>query len=146
MNTGKFNLVAGGLFLVVVALGGFALGYTLDPLVTDGFYKMSYSRLLLRGAHSHGMLFGLFNLVVGLLINRSVMVLAESRLRVLSISALLSLSLPVALLLRGVTHPSKVFLPLGAVGGLAFVVSCAVLLMGVLALRRPGKVQPTSLT
>jgi hypothetical protein len=136
MNTGKTNLVVGGLFLVLVAFGGFALGYTLDPLVTGGFYKMSYPRLLMRGAHSHGMLFALFNLVVGFLINRTVFNLSEKKLKVLSISALISMLLPVALLLRGFTHPSKAFLPLGAIGGLGFIIACAFLLMGAFSVKR----------
>ncbi len=135
MKIGKTNLVGGAFFLVLVAFGGFALGYTLDPLVVDGYYKMSYARLLFRGAHSHGMLFGLFNLVVGFLILRSVPGLNEKKLKVLSIAANLAMLLPVALLLRGFTHPSKVFLPLGAIGGFAFITACIMLLIGALNIR-----------
>jgi hypothetical protein len=135
MTLGKTNLVVGAFFLVMVAFGGFALGYTLDPLVTDGYYKMSYARLLFRGAHSHGMLFGLFNVLVGFLMVRSILGLEESKMKILSIAANISMLLPVALLLRGFTHPSKMFLPLGAIGGFAFITACIMILIGVIKLK-----------
>lgn len=138
MNIGKMNTATGALILLLVAMGGFFLGYTLDPLLTDGFYKMSYARLLFRGAHSHGMLFGLFNLVIGLAMHR--LALPDKKKRALSVLGIVSLLLPLALLLRGLTHPSKVFLPLGAVGGFAFVAACVLVLMGALkqGVQEPG--------
>lgn len=128
MNLKKCNLIAGGLFLILAAFGGFALGYTIDPLVTDGFYKMSFSRLLLKGAHSHGMLFGLFNLIIGILISK--LALEEKGKKWLSISGLLSLILPIGLLLRGFTYPSNIFLPLGAIGGISFVIAGILIMSG----------------
>ena len=133
MKCGKCNLVVGGILLVLVGFGGFLLGYTLDPLVTDSYYKMSYARLLFRGAHSHGMLFGFFNLLIGLLISR--LALSDKGKQWLSVFGLIALALPVALLLRGITHPSKVFLPLGAIGGLAFIIANVFILIGAAKLK-----------
>jgi hypothetical protein len=122
--------MAAGIFFILAIIGGFMLGFTIDPSFSEGFYKTSYVRMLFRGGHTHGMLFALFNLGIGLLLDR--LKLTDKLKRTLSTAALITLLLPIGLVLRAFTHPSKVFAIFGAIGGVAFIICCILMLMGVM--------------
>ena len=128
MKLGRLNFLVAGLALVAAAVGGFLLGYSLDPLFEDGTYQLSYARLLMRGGHTHGMLFAFFNICVGLMLTR--LTLSDKLKKLLSYAAIVSLCLPIGLILRGLTHPSKAFMFMGMLGGLGFLVSSILILVG----------------
>jgi hypothetical protein len=71
MINGRFNIYLGLLALVVATIAGFALGQSLEPFYKEGYGQISLWRYLTKAGHTHGMSFGLINVVFGLLLGRS---------------------------------------------------------------------------
>lgn len=122
MEKGCANFKIGLIFMAVCAFYGFYLGYTIDQfLVAEGTYSVNLPRVLMRGAHSHGMLFGLYNMVIGIALGKTDGKATAGK--VIAILALAALLLPIGLLLRGLTNGAMTFAPVAAVGGLSFIAS-----------------------
>jgi hypothetical protein len=71
MITGRFNILLGLSAMVVAAIAGFALGQSLEPYYESGYGQIPLWRYLTKAGHTHGMPFGLINIVFGLLIGRA---------------------------------------------------------------------------
>ncbi|MBI4828671.1 MAG: hypothetical protein HY804_07655 [Nitrospinae bacterium] len=130
MPYGKLNLITGGVVIFLAAFGGTALGFTMDAHFTSGYYQLPYARMLMKAAHSHGMPFALFNLIVGVMVDR--LALGEGGKKWLSRLAILALLMPVGLLLRGLTGGAMTFAPVVLLGELCFLASAALIIKGAL--------------
>ena len=120
---GRFNIYLGLLALVAATIAGFALGQSLEPYYKNGYGQIPLWRYLTKAGHTHGMSFGLINVVFGLLIGR-----AEASARLKRFAAVLSalgLLLPVGVALRGLTAGAKYAEGIAMVGGISFLAACA---------------------
>ncbi len=118
MENGRLNLYLGLVAMLVAAISGFALGQTLEPYYASGYGQIPLWRYLIKAGHTHGMPFGLINIVFGLLIERSAGSL-DLRRRA-SILTALSLLLPVGVALRGLTEGAAWAKIVVMVGGFSF--------------------------
>jgi len=50
MNSGRLNIIIGGIVLILAGLGGFSLGFTMDAYFEKGFYALPLGRLLVIAA------------------------------------------------------------------------------------------------
>ena len=100
----------------------------MDANFTEGFLKLTYPKALVKAAHSHGQPFGLFNLLVALLVPH--LALGERERLWLSRLSILALLMPVGLGLRGAMDGSLLPAPLSFIGGFSFLGATALLLKG----------------
>jgi hypothetical protein len=127
MNIGERNITAGAVVLILAACFGFYLGLSIDAHLSNRIYMMSIDRVLLRGGHTHGMLTGLLNIVLGL-----VLLKGYGNKKIRNITSWLGLGaflLPVGLILRGLTAASMTFAPLAMTGALCLIASMVMLLV-----------------
>lgn len=133
MSHGRVNIYLGLLALVAATFAGFALGQSLEPYYKNGYGQIPLWRYLTKAGHTHGMSFGLINIVFGLLMGRSQ---CTDRLkRVGSALTALALLLPVGVSLRGLTAGAEFAEGIAMVGGLSFLAASVVM---VLVVRSPG--------
>ncbi len=125
MKYGRLNIMAGGAVIIICGIGGFVLGFTLDPLYESGFYKVTYGRGLLKAGHTHGMPVALYNIILGLGIDR--LLLDDKWKKRLSVLTLMSFIMPIGLILRGLTGGAMTFAPVVLVGAVSFMASAAIL-------------------
>lgn len=125
MITGRFNILLGLSAMVVAAIAGFALGQSLEPYYESGYGQIPLWRYLTKAGHTHGMPFGLINIVFGLLIGRAE---CSDRLkRIGAVLTALALCLPMGVALRGLTAGATYAEGIAMIGGLSFVAACAVM-------------------
>jgi hypothetical protein len=127
MINGRFNILLGLITMVAATIVGFALGQSLEPYYINGYGQIPLWRYLTKAGHTHGMSFGLINVVFGLLIGR-----AECSARIKRIGAVLTalaLCLPIGVALRGLTAGAKYAEGIAMIGGLSFLASCAVMVV-----------------
>lgn len=134
MELQRFNLLVGGLVIVLSGLGAFALGLTYNEFFSKGFYAIPITRALLKAGHTHSMPFGLYNLIVALLL--PALAASPGRKRAISWLAVAALIMPIGLILRGLTGGAQTFAPLGIAGGLCFIISALLLALSALAPKR----------
>jgi hypothetical protein len=130
---GRLNIIVGSCAIFVAAIGGFALGKTLEGNFTLGVYAMTLPRLLLKAGHSHGMPFAFYNLIIGLLVDR--LELDDKWKKYCSVLAVLALFMPIGLALRGAFNGSAAFEPIPMFGALCYLASAAIVLKGALAIK-----------
>lgn len=130
---GRLNLVAGACAIFVAAIGGFALGKTLESNFIVGVYALTLSRTLLRAGHGHGMSIAFYNLIIGLIVDR--LALDDKWKKYCSVLAVLALFMPVGFALRGALNGSTAVEPVPMFGALCFLASAAIVLKGALAAR-----------
>ncbi len=135
MKYGRMNIIAGGVVLFAAAIGGFALGFTMNPYFDKGYYAIPLARLLLKAGHTHGMPFALYNLLIGSLVDR--MAIDNRWKKACSVSAVLSLIMPLGLILRGMTNGAMTFTPVVFLGSLFFLASVAIIIKGAASDRAP---------
>ena len=133
MQYGRLNVIVGGIALFVATVGGFALGFTLDPFFERGSYELPFWRFLLRAGHTHGMPFSFYNIIIGILVGQ--LVLTDKWKRVCSVCAALALLMPIGLVLRGLTGGTTTFVPVVLLGSFFFLASAAIVISGAI---RPG--------
>jgi len=133
MNSGRINIIAGGIVLILAGLGGFALGFTMDAYFEKGFYALPLARLLVKAGHTHGMPLSLYNILIGSLVDR--LALPVTWKRACSFAALGSFIMPVGLILRGMTDGSMTFAPVVLIGALCLFISAAIMVKGAIALK-----------
>ncbi|EMJ97596.1 hypothetical protein [Leptospira alstonii] len=135
INYGKINVVAGFSAMLLAAMGGFALGATFDAnVVKDGQYVLSIVRFYLREGHSHGMPIAMYNMVVGLWIDK--VVLSNRAKSIASWAAVCGLLLPIGLAMKGAAGAPANFPPVGLPGIFGMFVSIILLLIGALRIKR----------
>ena len=126
MSNGRFNIILGLLVLIAAAFAGFALGQTLEPYYASGYGQIPLWRYLTKAGHTHGMLFGLINIVFGLLI--SLAGCSEKIKRTGAILAALALCLPIGVALRGITEGAKFAEGIAMIGGFSFLAACGTMI------------------
>jgi hypothetical protein len=132
MNSGRLNILVGGIVLIIAGFGGFALGGTMDAYFDKGFYSIPLARLLLKAGHTHGMPLALYNILIGSLVDR--LALTDKWKRACSITAVGSLIMPVGLILRGTTDGAMTFAPVAFLGAFCLLISAAIMVKGAKAL------------
>ncbi len=130
---GKRNLIAGAIAIILGSLGGFALGFTYQTFFVDGTYAPTLVRSLVKAGHTHGLLFALYNLIIGLLVDRLQLGLRAKQ--TLSWLAVVSLVMPIGLIARGLDGGGMTFAPVAMIGAFSFVGSAVVLLIGAARLK-----------
>ncbi len=131
MEHGRRNIIAGGIVIFIAAIGGFALGFTVENIFKDGFYALTLPRMLMKAGHTHGMPMAFYNLIIGVMVDR--LALMEKDKKYLSILALGAFIMPLGLLLRGLTGGSMTFIPVVMIGAICFLASAAIMLKGAIA-------------
>ena len=125
MNHGRVNIYLGLLALGVATFAGFALGQSLEPYYKNGYGQIPLWRYLTKAGHTHGMSFGLINIVFGLIIGRAQC--ADQLKRSGAVLTALALLLPIGVSLRGLTEGAKFAEGIAMVGGFSFLAACAVM-------------------
>lgn len=122
IQVGRLNVYVGAAGLVLASIGGLALGLTFDQFATkDGYHLLTLVRFYLREGHSHGMPIAMYNLIVGLLVDRW---FDNPHLKkTCSISAALGLILPIGLAAKGVSGADPNFVPFGIIGAFGLLIS-----------------------
>jgi hypothetical protein len=128
MKTGKLNLYLGPLVMIAAAIGGLALGRTMDPYFANGYAQIPLWRYLTKAGHTHGMPFGLINIVFGLVIAR--LTCSDRIKQFASAFTAFAILLPIGTCLRGLTQGAKVPEILAMLGGLCFLAACVLLIIG----------------
>jgi len=128
MNNGRFNIYLGLITLIAASVGGFALGKTLEPYFAHGYAQIPLWRYLTKAGHTHGMPFGLINIVFGLLLSR--LQCSNSIKRAASILTATSILLPVGVCLRGLTEGAKFSEIIAMLGGFSLIGACILLIAG----------------
>ena len=131
MKFGRFNIITGGIAIFLGIIGGFVLGFTMEPFFEKGFYAVTLSRELIRAGHTHGMPFAFYNILVGSLLDR--LALDDKWKKRCSFFTICSLIMPIGLILRGVTDGATTFVPVVLVGSLSFFCSVAIVIKGALS-------------
>ncbi len=134
MKYGRVNIIAGGIVIFLAAIGGLALGFTLDTVFKDGFYSLTLPRLLVKAGHTHGMPMALYNLIIGGMVDR--LALTDRGKRYLSLFALGAFIMPVGLILRGLDGGAMAFAPVVMIGVLSFLTSAGIMLKGAITLKQ----------
>lgn len=112
--------------MLVAAFVGFALGQSLEPYYANGYGQIPLWRYLTKVGHTHGMPFGLMNILFGILIWRSD---CSARLkRIGAVTTALTLLLPVGVALRGLTAGAKYAEGIAMAGGFSFLAACVVMM------------------
>ncbi|TGK10080.1 hypothetical protein EHO60_12080 [Leptospira fletcheri] len=132
---GKTNLVAGLAAIFLAAMGGFALGATFDAnSVKNGEHVLSIVRFYLREGHSHGMPIAMYNMLVGLWIDK--VALSDRAKSIASWAAVAGLLLPVGLAAKGAVGAPVNFPPVGLPGILGMFISILMLLIGAIRMKK----------
>jgi hypothetical protein len=129
MKFGRVNIYLGLMTLIAASIGGFALGKSLDPYYAHGYGQIPLWRYLIKAGHTHGMPFGLINIIFGMLI--SSLNCSSGIRRAASILTATALLLPVGVCLRGFTEGAKFCEILAMLGGFSLIVACILLIVGV---------------
>ena len=131
MDYGRLNVISGGIAIFVAAIGGFALGFSMDPYFEKGFYALPLGRMFLKAGHTHGMPFAVYNIILGVLLDR--LALTDKWKGICSVLAVLAFLMPVGLVLRGLTDGAMTFAPVALLGALFFLISAAIMIKGAAA-------------
>ncbi len=126
MTTGRFNIILGLVAMILAGFTGFALGLTLEQYFRSGYAQIPFWRQLTKVGHSHGMPFGMINILFGLLIARAT---CSNRLkRIGAITTTLALCLPVGVALRGLTEGASWAHGLAILGGVSLLAACVTMI------------------
>jgi hypothetical protein len=131
MKFGKLNIIVGGVVIILSSLGGFALGFSMDLFFEKGFYAIPLERVFLKAGHTHGMPFAFYNIIIGSLVDK--LVLIDKWKKACSLFTAFSLIMPIGLILRGVTGGALTFAPIVLVGAIFFICSAAIIIKGAVA-------------
>ncbi len=127
----KRNAIAAGLLFLVSAFLGMYFGMNFDsrfPAEFNDHYMISHGDAMMRAAHTHGMPFALYNLLLAFVI--PYMGFSDKLKAWMSWSGILMILMPVALFLRGVTYPATTFDSTGFIGAFFFLLVSALLVIG----------------
>ncbi|MBX7059907.1 MAG: hypothetical protein K1X75_17735 [Leptospirales bacterium] len=135
IDTGKKNLIAGIVAMLLAMFGGLALAFTFDAFAVRGNdHVLSLVRFYLREGHSHGMPLAIFNMLIALWVDR--VELSRTLKQVVSWSAICSLILPLALAMKGAAGAPSDFPPLGLPGVLGLALALSLMLAGAIRMKR----------
>ncbi len=134
MVTGRFNIVLGLVAMILAGMTGFALGVTLERYFQGGYAQITFWRQLTRVGHTHGMPFGMINILFGLIIGRAT---CSSRLKRLgAVFTASALCLPLGTALRGLTEGAPWAKGLAILGGTSLLAACVIMIIMASASRK----------
>jgi len=131
MNFYKRNAIAAGLLLLVSAFLGMYFGMNFNLRFPEEFndhYMISHGDAMMRAAHTHGMPFALYNLLLAFVI--PYLGLSDKMKSLMSWSGILMIIMPFALFMRGVIYPATAFDFVGFIGATFFVLTSVLLVIG----------------
>ena len=128
MHSGRLNIRLGIVVMITATFGGFALGNSLDPYFEHGYAQIPFWRYLMKAGHTHGMPFGLINIVFGMLISR--LTCSDRVKTIASILTATAILLPLGVFLRGVSEGAKWAEAIAVIGGFSLLGACVSLLVG----------------
>ena len=128
MDIGRRNVKFGLIVLASAGLFAFYLGFTIPAHLSNGVYEMNLGRVTLRAGHTHGMLIGLCNIVVGILL--LVQPFSSASKKIASWLCMSSVLLPIGLILRGLTNGATTFAPVAVLGGFGLLGTFVFLFLG----------------
>lgn len=137
MKLYKRNAIAAGLLFIVSAFVGMSIGMNYDlrfPAEYDGYYMVKKGEAMIRAAHTHGMPFALYNLLLALVI--PFLGFSEKVKNLMSWSGILMIIMPIALFLRGVVYPATTFDLVGFVGATFFLITSVMLVIGAIKYKK----------
>ncbi len=137
MKLYKRNAIAAGLLFIVSAFVGMSIGMNYDlrfPAEYDGYYMVQKGEAMIRAAHTHGMPFALYNLLLALVI--PFLGFSEKVKNLMSWSGILMIIMPIALFLRGVVYPATTFDLVGFVGATFFLITSVMLVIGAIKYKK----------
>ncbi len=137
MKIYKRNAVAAGLLFVASAAVGMSIGMDYDlrfPADYDGYYMVKKGEAMIRAAHTHGMPFALYNLILALVI--PFLGFSDTMKKLTSWFGILMIIMPVALFVRGVIYPATWFDMVGFIGATFFVLTSVFLLIGLFKMNK----------
>lgn len=126
MTTGRFNIILGLVAMVLAGFAGFALGLTLERYYQNGYAQITFWRQLTKVGHSHGMPFGMINILFGLIIAHASCSIRLKRIG--AIATALALCLPVGVALRGLTEGAVWAHGLAVLGGTSLLAACVAMI------------------
>ncbi len=129
MRNYVLNIKFGILLLILGSLFAFYLGFSIEKVLTDGKYAVPFARIFLRAGHTHGMLIGLYNIILGILIHQYVS--CDKCSKWICITGIGSVLLPIGLVVRGLTGGSMTFAFIPLLGSVSFIISLIFLYIGV---------------
>jgi hypothetical protein len=128
MRQGRINILAGCVGILLAAVGGFCLGFSMDPYFDKGFYALPLGRYLLKAGHTHGMPIALYNLIIGSLLEN--LKLTDTGKKWCSRLAVCAFIMPIGLVLRGITDGAMTFAPVVLLGAFCFLSSIVMVMKG----------------
>ncbi|MDA3952459.1 MAG: hypothetical protein PF485_02360 [Bacteroidales bacterium] len=137
MNFYKRNLIAAAILFLVSAFVGMSLGMNFDirfPAEYNGHYMINKGEAMIRAAHTHGMPFALYNLILAFVI--PALGFSDKMKNLMSWSAILMIIMPIALFVRGSIYPSTAFDLVGFVGATFFLLTSALLIFGAVKVKK----------
>ena len=136
MNIYKRNAIAAALLFLVSAGIGMSFGMNFDirfPAEYDGYYMIKKGEAMMRAAHTHGMPFALYNLILALVI--PFLGFSDKMKNLTSWFGIIMIIMPVALFMRGMVYPETYLDMIGFVGAFFFVLTSVFLLIGIIKLK-----------
>ncbi len=129
----KRNALAAGILFLVSAFLGMYMGMRFDlrfPEAYDGHYMILKGEAMMRAAHTHGMPFALYNLLLAVVI--PYLGFTDKIKNYVSWSGILMIIMPIALFIRGIVYPATTFDLVGFIGAFFFIVTSLLLVIGVI--------------
>ena len=127
----KRNAITAAILFLLSAFVGMSIGMNYDirfPSEYEGHYMIEKGEVMIRAAHTHGMPFALYNLILAFVI--PFLGLSAKMKNLTSWFGVLMVIMPLALFLRGMVYPATTFDYLGFVGATFFLFTSALLLVG----------------
>jgi len=127
----KKNAIAAGLLFTASAIVGMSIGMNYDvrfPAEYDGYYMIKKGEAMIRAAHTHGMPFALYNLILAVAI--PFLGFSDKMKNLTSWFGVLMIIMPLALFLRGSVYPATTYDLVGFIGATFFVLTSIFLIIG----------------
>ena len=137
MNFYKRNVIAAAILFLVSAFIGMSIGMNFDlrfPAEYDGYYMITKGNAMIRAAHTHGMPFALYNLILAFII--PMLGLSDKMKNLTSWFGILMIIMPFALFVRGSIYPATTFDLVGFVGATFFLLTSAFVLIGAIKAKK----------
>ena len=131
MNFYKRNAIAAAILFLISAFIGMSIGMNFDirfPAEYDGYYMVKKGEAMIRAAHTHGMPFALYNLILAFVI--PFLGLSDKLKNLASWSGILMIIMPVALFSRGMIYPATALDFVGFIGATFFLLTSILVLIG----------------
>ncbi len=131
MNFYRRNIIAASILFIISAFVGMSIGMNYDlrfPAEYDGYYMIKKGDAMIRAAHTHGMPFALYNLILAFVI--PYLGFSNKIKHLTSWSGILMIIMPVALFSRGLIYPATTLDMVGFVGATFFLLTSTLLVIG----------------